>query len=406
VDEIERSSGVRFIRMEMGVPGLSASPVGIEAEIAALKSGKSSNYPNIQGVPEFKEAVSRFIQAFLGLSIGPEYCIPATGSTNASFLSLMVAGRRSSDKQTTLFLDPGFSVHKLQVKSLGLQQRSLDVYDYRGAKLRPKLKELLAEGHFSTLLYSNPNNPSWICFTDEELQAIGETAEEYGVIVMEDLAYFGMDFRQDYSVPGVEPFQPTVASYTDQYILLISSSKLFSYAGHRIGVLAVSPALFESRWPDLKRYYSSDQFGHGIIFGASYAVAAGVNFSSQMGLAAILNAATNGTTALLDDVKVYGRRASRMKTLFLSNGFQLVYDRDVDRPIGDGFYFTVSYPGLTGEELVRDLLPYGISAISLATTGSVRSEGIRACVSLISDADMPELEKRLSLFDDNHRKGS
>jgi hypothetical protein len=47
---------------------------------------------------------------------------------------------------------------------------------------------------------------------------------------------------------------------------------------------------------------------------------------------------------------------------------------DDNVPIADGFYFTVHYPGFTGEELIEELLYYGISAISLSNTGSLRKE--------------------------------
>ncbi len=63
--------------------------------------------------------------------------------------------------------------------------------------------------------------------------------------------------------------------------------------------------------------------------------------------------------------------------------FKIVYDRDLDEPLADGFYFTISYPGMTGEYLIEELLHYGISAISLDITGSERNEGLRACVSLV-----------------------
>jgi aspartate/methionine/tyrosine aminotransferase len=49
-----------------------------------------------------------------------------------------------------------------------------------------------------------------------------------------------MDFRKDLSVPGEPPFQATVANYTSNYILLLSSSKAFSYAGQRTGVMIIS----------------------------------------------------------------------------------------------------------------------------------------------------------------------
>lgn len=35
VSLLEKQTGIRFVRMEMGVPGLPAPEIGIEAEIAA-----------------------------------------------------------------------------------------------------------------------------------------------------------------------------------------------------------------------------------------------------------------------------------------------------------------------------------------------------------------------------------
>ena len=101
----------------------------------------------------------------------------------------------------------------------------------------------------------------------------------------------------------------------------------------------------------------------------------------------------------------YGRRAAVMKRLFLENGFHLVYDRDGEEPLADGFYFTVAYPGFSGVELVEELLYYGISAISLVTTGSDRHEGIRACVSLTPPEKFDLLAQRLARFDEEHRTG-
>lgn len=403
INKIEQESGIKYIRMEMGIPGLKACNIGVEAEIEALKTGIANTYPSIEGVPALKREMSRFISLFIDINV-PENCIiPCTGSTNGSFISFITTSRTQEGKNTALFLDPGFPVHKQQLKLLGLPQKSLDVYDYRGERLKAKLEEILSEGNISSILYSNPNNPSWICFTAKELQIIGELAAKYDVIVLEDLAYFNMDFRVDHSKPGEPPYQPTVAKYTDNYILLISSSKIFSYAGQRIGSIAVSQKLFNREFPGLLRFYTSSNFGHSLIYGTAYSVSAGVTHSSQYALAAMLKACNDGEYNFIKDVKVYGNRAGVMKKLFLSNGFKIVYDMDDDAPIADGFYFTVSYPGYTGEELIEELLYYGISAISLSNTGSERKEGIRACVSLISDSQIPELETRLVQFHENHR---
>ena len=69
--------------------------------------------------------------------------------------------------------------------------------------------------------------------------------------------------------------------------------------------------------------------------------------------------------------------------------------------IADGFYFTIAYPGMTGGELMEELIYYGVSAISLSTTGS-NQEGLRACTSFIKPHQYALLEERLKLFKENH----
>ena len=208
--------------------------------------------------------------------------------------------------------------------------------------------------------------------------------------------------RSGGSRPGQAPFQPTVAKYTDNYILLISSSKAFSYAGERIGVMVVSPKVWTMRSKDLLRYYSSDQFGYALLFGTIYSLSSGTSHSAQCALAAMLKAVNDGEVDFVEIVREYGEKAKVMKRLFVDNGFRIVYDRDLQEPVADGFYFTVSYPGLQGGELLAELLHYGISAITLDITGSERTEGLRACTSLISRGQFPDLEARLKAFHQDH----
>ena len=122
----------------------------------------------------------------------------------------------------------------------------------------------------------------------------------------------------------------------------------------------------------------------------------------EYALAAIFEAVNKGSYNYIDEVREYGEKAVIMKALFQKYGFQIVYDRDLDEPIADGFYFTLSYPGFEGPELVEKLLYYGISAISLGITGSTRSEGLRACVSQVRRDQFGILEERLKRFKEHH----
>lgn len=402
VDEIERATGEKYVRMEMGIPGLPPVEVGVEGQIAALKKGVASLYPDIQGIPALKAEISRFAKLFMNIDVREEGCIPTVGSMQGGFASFLMLRRLHNERDTTLFIDPGFPVHKMQHRVLDLKFESFDVYNYRGEKLREKLESYFTSGKIHSVLYSNPNNPSWICFTEDELKIIGELATKYNVVVMEDLAYFAMDFRKDFSKPGVEPYQPTVANYTDNYILFISSSKVFSYAGERIGMMIISDKLFKGKFENLLEHYPSDEFGYAMVFGTLYSLSAGTSHSAQWALTSMLAAANEGNLNFVEYVTDYGEKAKIMKNLFIDNGFEIVYDTDIDEPIADGFYFTFSYPGMSAEELLNKLIYYGISAISLLITGSERVEGIRACTSLIQRNQFPALEERLKQFHIDH----
>lgn len=400
VNFIEDESNVRFIRMEMGVPGLPPAKVGVDAEIAALKAGVASDYPMMDGIKPLKREASRFIKLFMDVDVNPAGCIPTTGSMQGTYAALLVAGNVDKKKDTTLFIDPGFPVQKQQMLVMGHKYETFDVFNFRGAKLREKLESYFVKGNINSVVYSNPNNPSWICFTEEELQIIGELATRYDVIVMEDLAYFGMDFRKDLYTPGRPPYQPTVAKYTDNYVLFISASKIFSYAGQRGAVMAVSNALWNREYDNLEARFNSRPFGSTIVMRVLYALSSGITHSVQYALAAMFKAASDGDFNFVEDVKEYGRKAAIMKNLFLENGFEIVYEKDGDEPIADGFYFTIGYPGMTGGQLLENLLHYGISAITLKNTGSEK-EGLRACVSHVKRDQFDDLKQRLRLFNEN-----
>ncbi len=399
--QAEKQSGEEYVRMEMGVPGLPPSQFGVDAQIKALKNGIARLYPNINGLDALKSEASRFIKAFIGVDVNPEGCVPVCGSMQGTFASFLTASQANPTKDTILFIDPGFPVQKQQCVVMGTKYATFDVYDYRGDKLGKKLEEYLVKGNIAAIIYSNPNNPSWVCLNEDELKTIGTLAAKYDAIVLEDLAYFAMDFRKNLSEPFKEPYQPTVARYTDNYVLLISGSKAFSYAGERIAVSCISNNLYHRAYPALTNKYGNGEFGSVFIHRVLYALSSGTSHSAQYAMAAMLKAASDGVYDFRKDISEYGRRAAKLKEIFLANGFNIVYDKDLDEPIADGFYFTIAYPGMTGSELAHELMYYGVSAISLDTTGS-RQQGLRVCTSFIKDTQYAVLEKRMQIFKENH----
>ena len=137
-----------------------------------------------------------------------------------TFTLFLLMGQRIPGKDTILFLDPGFPAQHNQVKLLGLGHRSVDIYDCRGEALEARLEEACADGKVSAIIYSEPNHPAWTNLTDTEYRILARIAEKHDILIMEDNAYLGMDFRRRYGIPFREPYIPTIAKYTDRCILL------------------------------------------------------------------------------------------------------------------------------------------------------------------------------------------
>ncbi|HSG64112.1 MAG TPA: pyridoxal phosphate-dependent aminotransferase, partial [Gammaproteobacteria bacterium] len=336
--------------------------VAIDAEADALRERQVGHvYAPFEGLPALKQEAARFVELFMGLDVPASCCVPTIGAMEGCFAAMALAGRIDRKRRTVLCLEPGFPVNKLQLRFLGLERDSIDFYDHRGEELVRAVERRAKRGDLCGVIWSSPNNPSWIVLKESELEGLGRICDEYGLIAIEDLAYFGMDLRQDYARPGEPPYQPTVLRYTKRGICLISSSKMFSYAGQRISLAIISPELMDTNAPDLVEYYGTSHIGHALLHGVLYPIAACAPESPQYGLLALLRAANSGDPTVFEPAREYARRAAIMKRLFLDNGFHLVYDNDLGEPLGDGFYFTVTYPGFDSAGLVAELIYYGVS---------------------------------------------
>ena len=397
------TTGPPVLHQAMAVQGLKPSDITIKTEQEALASGCATIYPPNGGIPRIKQAASRFVKAFIGVDIDPLCCIPTTGSMQGTFATFTAVYRAMPERDTVLFIHPGFPVQTTQCDVIGLRHVGLDIHGYRGQALIDKLDEMLSSGRVSTIVYSNPNNPSWVCFNEEELQGIASLADKHDVIILEDLAYFAMDFRRDLSHPFEPPYQATVAKYTDRYILAVSGSKSFSYAGQRIGVTCISNSLYHRVYPALQEKYGVGEFGNFFCNRLMYTLSSGTTHSVQHAMAALMEAACDGAYNFLADVREYGERARYMKDVLLSNGFYLVYDNDMGAPLADGFYFTVQYPGMTDLQLTRKLMYYGIAVFPLDTMGSGQ-QGVRICTSFFSEAQRPVFKERIEAFHRDHRQ--
>ena len=400
---ISKKGNLKFVRMEMGIPNIPTPDIAKKAEKEAIDKGFQGIYPPFDGIPKLKLAGSKFVKAFLDMDVEPEHVIPTCGSLQGGYISQALAGNMHKGKDTILYLDPTFPVTRYQAKFLGLKNEGIELYDNRGEKLLEAIKGKISKGNIGGLLWSSPKNPSWSCLTESELQGIAEICDDYDILAIEDLAYLGMDFRKDYSQPHVEPYIPTVGKFGKNWITLISASKAFSFPGPRCGLAIISPALNKQEFSQLEEFCGRKRFGHAFSLGGLYVTTSGTTHTAQFALAKMLENSTNGEYNFVKITSEYGKRAEKVCQIFLKYGFKQVYKKDMDETVGNGFYLTMSYPNYDGTDLMIELMKYGISTITLKSTGSNRHEGLRVCISFVSEKDIPVLEDRLKKFMENNK---
>jgi len=402
ISSIEKNLGIKYQRMDFGVPGLPPPELALNAQMKALAYGAvAASYPPYDGVAELKLAAARFVQKFLGIDVEPECCIVTCGSTHGSFIAQAVAGRRYQNKDTMLFLDPGYPPMRAQAKFLGLKCQGIDLYHHRGQQLIETVTQVTNSGNIAAICWSSPNNPTWNVLTDKELCGVAEICGRKDIIAIEDATYLGMDFRYKFNTEMAISFPPSIAHHTDNYFLLLSASKMFSYAGERVGLLITSRSMMNRSYEGLEETFGTSTVRRAINKGV-FNVTAGAPHSAQLGIAALLEAISNGEYNLTETLFEYGRRAQAIKDILLRNGFHLIYESDISAPVQNGFYFTFGYPGFSGVELLKELLYYGLTALPLSLFGSCRIDGLRACVALVRTDDLPYFEEIVRCFRKDH----
>jgi len=400
---LQERLGIKIVGMDMGIPGLPTPPVIVEAQRAAITAKDCAQYTPFEGLPVLKEATAYFIRQFLGVRVEPRNCIPTVGGMHGCKEQIGLIGRMNPEKDTILMLVPGFAVNTTQARAYGVKTTSLDVYEKYGQGLVDAIEERFKQGNIAGLLWSSPNNPTWRVLSKRELEGIGKLLTKYDVIGIEDAAYFGLDSRmKNKRNPGKRPYFPSIAQYTENWVMLLSGSKIFNYAGERIGVVVMSEHVAELKGPGLPEWYGRETYWHALVQSGIYSTVASVPQSSQRALAAGFRAAADPEYPF-DYFKydiAYEQLAEIARREFLKNGFTMPYARDDIGKIGFGYYFTAAHPSFEdGAKLAMAMLRCGMTAVPLIGFGGEHNEGVRLCTAtLLTEDKYLILDSRVETF--------
>lgn len=230
-----KAQGKDVVELEIGDSPFPSTTHAKKAGQAAIQADHTRYCPS-DGLPEFREAVARHMQASYGLDVSAENVVIGPG---AKIFELFFC---------QLFLDPGdgvlvFSPHfpTYLPNILSRQARVRFAILRQDREFRPDpadVERFLREDPRPKAIFLNsPHNPTGGVATWEDLRDIAEIIRGRDVAVFSDEPYDRMVWQGQHrsliQVPGM--LDHTVAVYT--------FSKSFSMSGWRVGYAVCSPAV-------------------------------------------------------------------------------------------------------------------------------------------------------------------
>ncbi len=394
IEHLERTLNFQYIRMDFGVPGLTPPETSLSAHQQTFQHGQiPQQYPPYSGVPQLTAAMAEFIGNRLNTKISSRNIFVTCGATQALFVAQAVAAKLKAKANSVAFLTPNYPPMCTQARFLGMEISTIEV-DYRkGVSLIGAIRTVFETGKVAAFCWASPSNPSWRVLNDEELLGIANLCKEFNVIPIEDLTYIGMI---DSTNNVKQVCLPSIARYADDYLLVLSTSKMLSYAGERIGFLVGSDSLLDKKSNSLKAAFEVNSVRRAcgsLIFNTT----GGAPHSAQYAVTSIIKAINRGDYDLDKALSIYLKRAKKLKQLLNKHGFYLIYSQNNDEDL-NGFYVSFAYPGLSEMELLQELLYLGVTVLPLSIFGSQRRDGVRACVGRLSEDKLDILEERLVKF--------
>ena len=223
------AGGRHIVHMEIGQPDFAAPPQVIEAAIRAMRT-QSLGYTDALGLPELREAISRFYLTRYGVDVPAERIVVTAGASGAFLLAL---GALVDPNDEVLMPDPCYPCNLHFVRLFEGRARRVAVDERQFYQLSASDVRREWNDGVRGVMLASPSNPTGSTIPTDELRAILDFAASRRGFALVDEIYHGLT----YSADG-DPLS-TALAMSDRIFVVNSFSKYFNMTGWRLGWLVV-----------------------------------------------------------------------------------------------------------------------------------------------------------------------
>jgi len=220
------AQGRDIIHMEVGEPDFpTPEPVRL-AGAKAIADGRMF-YTNALGLPELREAISKFYLERYGVSVPASRIAVTAGASGALVLALACLANPGSE---WLLSDPGYPCNRHFVRAFDGVPVGMPVD--AATSFQPTVDHLRRHWSDRTagVVVASPANPTGTMLSAGDIAALAGFTRERGVHLIVDEIYHGLTYDGD---------APTALAAGDDMFVVNSFSKYFQMTGWRLGWLVV-----------------------------------------------------------------------------------------------------------------------------------------------------------------------
>lgn len=230
-----RAEGVDVLGFGAGEPDFN-TPDHIKAAADRAIAGNVTRYTPASGALELKEAVCRRMEKDFGLEYGPSQVVVSGGAKHCVYLAL----RALIDPGDEVILPAPFWVSYLElIKMVGGRPVIVTAGEKDNFKITAEQLSAAITPKTKALMLNNPNNPTGMVYSREELEAIARVCVERDLYVISDEIYYSLMYDGAKCVS----FAALGEDVKERTVLINGVSKSYAMTGWRIGYLLANPQI-------------------------------------------------------------------------------------------------------------------------------------------------------------------
>lgn len=234
-----RDRGEDVIVLSVGDMDLDTPEAVTETAVSALRGG-DTHYTRALGTDALREAVARHFASHGGWQAGPENVCAVSGAQNGLFFASLLLLEPGDE---AIMLAPGYVTYEATIRAGGASPVLVATRSEQGFRPDPDAVAAAVTPRTRALMLINPNNPTGVVMSEDELEAFADIARRHDLWVVSDEVYGALCFDAPHrciaALPGMAERTVTVSSLSKSHAMsgwragwMIAPEVLIRHAGN------------------------------------------------------------------------------------------------------------------------------------------------------------------------------